>query len=781
MFGWNRSGVIARHRVFARLLLPYLLFLILTLFAGWIIYNKTIDLIENEVTENQMNVLEQNKDILERRLDEVSSITQQLASDTRIIQFQQVTEPYAGTNMYRVLDTNKSLYDFKLSNSFLYGYYVMFLNSGLVLAPGGSSYTFSEFFDQTAQYGSYDSLAWRKLIAEKYHSRMYIPAQQVKMKGIPYTMVTHVQSIGYPGNPQGAIVVLIDNQEIRKLFKGLDVSEGGWAYIVNQQGQVISPLSSGEASLQVDLASLNGAKGVVEQTVDSRPMMITYTKSANNGWIYLIGQPTHVVLEKVRYIQKIILSLTGGFLVLGLLIAYMLAYRNSKPLKRIVNLIMEKSEGQALPKRRNTFELIGDTVSGLISNNHSLKAEIGRHIPLLRTAYFERLLNGQFVAPGDMDAIQQHVGLNLKGKSFVVAVMHLHGSENGGYSGELLEELYMQRVVSKDRIQTLLDQEGYVCEVAEDRIAIVFCLDPARAESYRELIGRKLQEAAADIADSVQALPVFGVGGLCDSLTGLSRSYEQAREALHIQMWRNAEHCVWFDELPDDRSMYYFPHDVELRLMNVAKAGDVAGVRELLADIERRNFEERHLTLAVLRLLLVEMWGSLVKLLPQMELNDERILQRMTTPGGEIDSLNGARKQYAAIVETYMWVCDNVKEHKKSQNVQLLSSVKTELEERYMEEDLCLDAVADRLRISKVYLSQFFKEQTGINFSDYLETLRMDRAKTLLETTDLSINEISGTVGYSSSNTFCRAFKRLHGISATAYKRSYGRHPTLHS
>jgi two-component system response regulator YesN len=144
------------------------------------------------------------------------------------------------------------------------------------------------------------------------------------------------------------------------------------------------------------------------------------------------------------------------------------------------------------------------------------------------------------------------------------------------------------------------------------------------------------------------------------------------------------------------------------------------------------------------------------------------VYSRIHSLNNEIDAYE---KSYQSVRETYQWICKGVIEHKKSQNIQLIERIIHLLKNTYMDSELCLEAIADQFHISKVYASQFFKDQTGINFSDYLENLRMKQAKSLLQSSELSINEISQKVGYSSSNSFCRAFKRMHGVSATSYKK----------
>ena len=86
------------------------------------------------------------------------------------------------------------------------------------------------------------------------------------------------------------------------------------------------------------------------------------------------------------------------------------------------------------------------------------------------------------------------------------------------------------------------------------------------------------------------------------------------------------------------------------------------------------------------------------------------------------------------------------------------------------QKDISLDDVSREINISPYYFSKVFKEATGQNFIDYLTGLRIDKAKELLETTDMSMKEICVEVGYSNPNYFSRIFKKIVGVSPTEYK-----------
>ena len=67
--------------------------------------------------------------------------------------------------------------------------------------------------------------------------------------------------------------------------------------------------------------------------------------------------------------------------------------------------------------------------------------------------------------------------------------------------------------------------------------------------------------------------------------------------------------------------------------------------------------------------------------------------------------------------------------------------------------------------MSIAYMSLQFKKEMGENFLDYVWKLRLEKAKRLLQESDLSIDEISAAVGYANTSSFRRKFKQETGIS----------------
>lgn len=85
-------------------------------------------------------------------------------------------------------------------------------------------------------------------------------------------------------------------------------------------------------------------------------------------------------------------------------------------------------------------------------------------------------------------------------------------------------------------------------------------------------------------------------------------------------------------------------------------------------------------------------------------------------------------------------------------------------------EDISLGDVAKAVNTSTFYFCKMFKKATGLNFTDYLSRVRIEKAKNLLLNPNLRISEIAYEVGFQSLTHFNRVFRKLVGQSPTEYR-----------
>lgn len=91
-------------------------------------------------------------------------------------------------------------------------------------------------------------------------------------------------------------------------------------------------------------------------------------------------------------------------------------------------------------------------------------------------------------------------------------------------------------------------------------------------------------------------------------------------------------------------------------------------------------------------------------------------------------------------------------------------------------EDISIEMMAKQLGYNRAYLSKLFKDENGMPPATYLLNLRIHKARQLLrERLDLTVEQISASVGIQDALHFSKQFKRLQGMSPTAYRESIER------
>lgn len=93
-------------------------------------------------------------------------------------------------------------------------------------------------------------------------------------------------------------------------------------------------------------------------------------------------------------------------------------------------------------------------------------------------------------------------------------------------------------------------------------------------------------------------------------------------------------------------------------------------------------------------------------------------------------------------------------------------------EENYSNVSFNLNSLADNMNLSSGYLSSLFKSLFGIPFQDYLNNIRMEKAKLLLLTTDLKNYEISDQIGFDNVYYFNSKFKKTFGVTPKEFKKT---------
>ena len=186
----------------------------------------------------------------------------------------------------------------------------------------------------------------------------------------------------------------------------------------------------------------------------------------------------------------------------------------------------------------------------------------------------------------------------------------------------------------------------------------------------------------------------------------------------------------------------------------------------------------------------------------QMRSEDVRIpcLQKRTTweKDGRIESYFRRIEQFqyddimsaARILESLISTCfpfNEAKPHIKTimdelrfkNNTELATIKRPEIKKtvdyihRHLGSELTLRTISEKVYLSEYYLSKLFKQEMNMNLMQYINQCRIEEAKRLLQSSNLSVEAIGRQLGYRRTSYFCKMFKSFTSVTPHAYRKKF--------
>lgn len=186
--------------------------------------------------------------------------------------------------------------------------------------------------------------------------------------------------------------------------------------------------------------------------------------------------------------------------------------------------------------------------------------------------------------------------------------------------------------------------------------------------------------------------------------------------------------------------------------------------RQFLIDLEILAEKDLRLSQSRLVSLITVLVNSILEIgaRPEVEGHIADIAQLATSATNKEQLL-----EIAAHYLKHMNVC--AKPNANRFATQIVERAKQIVQARFSE-NLNDEKVAAELGMSRSHFRFLFKEATGIPFKRYLTEMRLNIARTMLESTRTSVKEVCFNVGYSDTSSFYRAYRAYHGVAPITHR-----------
>jgi AraC-like DNA-binding protein len=758
--------------IFHQLLFYAALLMVLPVCVLFLLKYQTMRTVEKLCMDNYIALLDQAAGEMDERIRALDACAAEMIINGGVGDLLSVSPPRQGGkavySVYKLGLLLKSfLSEFSLGDEFCREFQVLSQGNDLVFR-GNAFISGLRFFFETAVY--YPKLGF-EMWTENLFVRMertFIPSQTIYLDGRETTGVTYVVPVAYgPGarEAKGAIAFVIESKDIWKILNAANLGNSAEIYVLDASGNLVYRTNGILPERDLLLARMTemGNSGFLE--TEDRKSLFAYIRSEYNGYLYAALISKTVILAQMYKVNRTMDITLCVYVFLSAILALTVAYRMSLPIRTLVaNLrsVLTRSESHV-----GDVEFIEQGLCYLMLANKSLEKREERKAAALADIALERLLNGQ-ARRGD-SSLQMLEGFHFPGNWAFCCVAVLKLPCSVSQTLEIFEKLEKntEKIAGNGLFLHLRPMgESFIVAVFLFQKKDLVETDTRMRDVLCALDGMIFEETSTHVR--------IGIGRMYTDIYSLYFSYGQATssvEAAHGDFARESPPYIrMYDETSRNSQTCFYPLDLEYRLVNCIKAGDVPETQAALDRVIEENFVTRALSLSVERQLCYDICSTLQGV--SVELGDTRAQEAAEAALEKIENHAEVRDVLRELYAAFLQTAGEIATRKRSHNSELKDKILRYFHENYADPQICVAQMAAKFRLSESYLSQFFKMQTGENISDYLERLRIDEAKRLMAQggAQIGIEALGVRVGYGNANTFRRAFKRVTGISPSEYR-----------
>ena len=758
-----------KSKNFKKYMISYLLILIMPLFISGPVYNKAVRIMREDSIRFTSTNLNSTKDLLEQEFIYIDNNILNLSQKPELRRIIIQDNPSEGSPaMYWFYEFFEFLNN-TLNFENMHGNDKVYLllnknNNKSVFAKRFVSFDFNDFY---ANYFTYENMnydQWYEIYFGKYYFRHTLPSRNITINGnkgeyitLLYTMPVGLES-GLPDKHEGVIAYLFDAAELRKMLKNSVSENGGWAYILDENNQVILSTNP-ELSNHLIQPNVQG-EGHMVTKIDGRDMLAVYTKSSYMPWLFVSIFPLDNVAEDLNSFKIISVTILIIALIAGISVSVYLSYKNIQPIQNLLGLFPGQWFNIDI-YRKNELNQLMEAIQNIINDNKYMKNSILTQYNHLKIIYFEKLLKGELKSQEELEIARKYLDIEQKGSYYVVMFVRIH-SMNHLINEEISLEQDIYRLALDKTLTDASGNRGYIHILDSNEIAFVLAFEDKT--DYKYHLNNIINEINHTFMTNFTIMPIISVGNLYDNLLDIHLSMKEAIYAADYIMNQNRKDTVvWYQNLDISSSGYYYTSDFETRIINSTKSGNWSELKPLLSNLYLNTINNRNMSDQMKSVLLNDLCATLVKL--SMELKTDIDMEAIENA----ISTGNRESYYNALKAEYKKICTILSSNKKSRNEKLKKDILKFIQNNFTDPNLSVSSLSHKFNLSESYFSQFFKEQTGENFSHYLENLRIKHASTLLLEGRLTVDEIAQQSGYNNASTFRRAFKRIMLLSPTEY------------
>lgn len=563
---------------------------------------------------------------------------------------------------------------------------------------------------------------------------------------------------------RGTIVVNLRENQIGEYLRSSEPGEDGYL-LVDEHGTIISHhdksllLTDGTKlpfiqEIQKSLAR----EGYSFHELNDERQLYTWSRSDLFGWWNINIYSMDTLMTKTHKLQHRIILLTAMIIFAGTVLTVFLATWLSKPVRELVRTL--RARGKPGSADKNELAFLDAVFRRMQEEEEELYKLLQEREQDTRSLAIHRLLDGEVGKP---------IADLFPEPYFWVAALSIDRYRQ--YENQTNPETrsyHRYHLISQ--CDSLFPSGIYARCVyqGEGCFAIVINLGQKELEKGCEEVRKTLTLIADSAAELLGHSVTIGVSSHADTSSMIQDRVAEAMEVMKYRMMGGKDRIFFWKPEAERSKNYIYPANSERRIINFLDLGDLGSIMKELAIIRNEIQSAQYISFDNIMFIYNQLIGVTIKHLTENHISTSRIFAgrgNLYSAIASIDTLDELEEylgEFFQDIIQYLARNPGVETGYGERIIRYL--------EEHFREEIVFEEMAKDIGISYSYMRKLAYELTGKSMIDYVNQLRIEKAKRLLLETRLNIKEVASEVGYYNVQSFNRFFRKFEGMPPSSYR-----------
>ncbi|SFI87455.1 Helix-turn-helix domain-containing protein [Paenibacillus sp. UNC496MF] len=502
--------------------------------------------------------------------------------------------------------------------------------------------------------------------------------------------------------------------------------------------------------------------------------IVSYMQMGVAGWKVIGVQPYGAVLGGISQMRETFAIVIAVFLVLGIAGSFALAHKLYRPIEALLSRV--NRHGGVVPDApepiRDELAYVGSAYGRMAEKLSVVTDEQDKQQEIVRHSYLRSMLTGSgSFSRHQFESCIAKYGLRVDPAGPYLVVVAKIDDYTALLSRTTEAERKLYAFATSNIAGEIVAPFAISCETVDVRGDHLVLLLSGGA------LGSELPELPEQLRRLQDIMLAYYKLSLSLSFSMISRSHEAIAER-----YADAQHYAMYKILFGRQSLITpdlvrsnvahaesaVSSETEKKLTEAIRTNDLAAMEasaaQLLATLRDCHYD--HIVHGVLHV--VDVIKTTIR-----EINQNRIASLPI----DLSTLSRQVLDQETLADISELVCATLRElHEKRRGAEqdtngaLIEAIKDIIETRYADMNLSLQGISATLKMTSAYVGRIFKQSELVSVGEYLNEVRLTRAREYLETKSFSIKEIMELVGYVNESTFFKLFKKKYGVTPKEYR-----------